>query len=131
VCVELDQARARRLERIGFATVVGDFLELDPRTLSADVALMNPPFENGQDLRHVLQALACAPRAVALLPGGSLDGVDRHTYLWSQHTLDGQTTLVRRFKTPGTKHGAQRAYGVFDIRRGVCTSRRRAHEWWV
>lgn len=48
-------------------TIVGDFLEIP--ALEADVVLMNPPFSNNQDIRHVLRAWDW------LKPGGRLVAV--------------------------------------------------------
>jgi predicted RNA methylase len=131
-CVELDAERARDLVAVhDFPTLHGDFLSLGRPTLGIDtaLALMNPPFEDGQDLAHVEHALRFCPRVVALLPLGFLDGVDRHKRMWARNTLQGLAVLVRRFRAEGSEHGGQRPFGVFDIVRGQTGATCRM-EWW-
>lgn len=131
-CVEIDPGRAAFLRADGFGVHEGDFLTAhnDPCWhLRADLALMNPPYEDGQDLGHVLQALTFAPRVVAMLPLGNLDGVDRYDRLWRKHTLSRLAVLVRRFKAPGSEHGGQRPFGVFEILPGK-QDVQQTIEWW-
>lgn len=66
------------LERSGLAHDVrrADFLELEPEDLGAafDVVLMNPPFANAADVKHIQHArrfLAPGGRLVAVCAGGS------------------------------------------------------------
>ena len=58
-CVERDEVRAAILRMKGYHTHVGNFLEwFGPPTpdLSIDRVYINPPFEQGQDIDHVLHA---------------------------------------------------------------------------
>ena len=73
--VEIDA----RLARTGYGSqelrvVVGDFLEQTPERLgSFDRIVMNPPFANADDVRHVVHALAFLSRGgrlVAICAGG-------------------------------------------------------------
>lgn len=131
-CIEIDGGRAAHLGGIGFETMHTDFLSVPAPvydTESFDLVLGNPPYENGQDLEHVLHSLAFAPRVVMLLPLGNLDGVERHERLWSKHTLNRLAVLVRRFKAEGSEHPGQRPFGVFEILRGKVDVRQSV-EWW-
>lgn len=68
VAVEINPTLGGRLDDTGRAVVIGDFLKCDPETLwgAFDRVLMNPPFENGADIRHIRHA------AGMLKPGGRL-----------------------------------------------------------
>lgn len=75
-CVELHPVRADTLRRAGFVTCQGDFLHLKPADLDApyDRIIMNPPFDRGLAIAHVLHALAfLAPggKLVAVMPAGA------------------------------------------------------------
>lgn len=54
IVVEKNPTRAKVLYDLGFETVCTDFLTY--RDYEFDLILMNPPFENGQDIDHVLHA---------------------------------------------------------------------------
>lgn len=55
--IEIDKRRAAKLSNIADVTVVeGDFLAVD-RAMQFDRVLMNPPFAQRMDIRHVLHAL--------------------------------------------------------------------------
>lgn len=60
-----------------------DFLEW-PARKQYDVALMNPPWNDGVHWRHILHALKFAPRVVALAPLAMLEGADRREQFWSR-----------------------------------------------
>jgi type I restriction-modification system DNA methylase subunit len=55
VCVERNEQRANILSGKGYSVFCEDFLEFRP-TDSFDHIFMNPPFEIGQDIEHVLHA---------------------------------------------------------------------------
>jgi predicted RNA methylase len=59
-----------------------DFLALEP--FDFDVALMNPPWDDGQHWKHIAHALKFAPVVVALAPLAMLEGEDRRTEFWSK-----------------------------------------------
>lgn len=65
-CIEYQQRLAKILELRGFNTICGDFLE---HTGAYDRVVMNPPFENFQDIAHVRHAYR------NLKPGGRLVSV--------------------------------------------------------
>lgn len=79
--VEIDQATAARCP---VPTHVGDFLKMTPEELGApfDAVVMNPPYEGGADLEHVLHAFEFAPVVVALVRSDFEHGVDRWERLW-------------------------------------------------
>jgi predicted RNA methylase len=128
VCGEIDPERVAALRRAGFNAVEEDFLALNPAWRAFDLVVMNPPFERGQDLEHVLHAIMFAPQVVALLPLGFLEGVGRFKAIWSEYWLHRVAVLVRRFRSDGTGQSAQRPFAVFDIRREPCASQ--SVEWW-
>ena len=107
-----------------------DFLQL--ADLGAfDVAVMNPPYEDGQDLAHVLHAIEYAPRVVALLRLVFLSGQERGSSLWAKHTLRRLAVLSSRplFRGDGNS-GAKSDFAVFDIARGRSNQGTVEMEWW-
>lgn len=71
-CVELDETLRAQLETEFELSVARDFLTLTP-VPSFDRVLMNPPFEKGQDVAHVMHAIAFLKpggRLVAVMPAG-------------------------------------------------------------
>jgi type I restriction-modification system DNA methylase subunit len=72
--VEINAGLAARLDATGRAVVCGDFLSWDGRDFGAfDRVVMNPPFDNGADIRHVQHAftmLAPGGRLVAIVANG-------------------------------------------------------------
>lgn len=69
-CVEVQPELARDLRTAGLPNVVReDFLEMRPTTVPFDAIAMNPPFDRGRDIDHVLHALRF------LKPGGKLAAI--------------------------------------------------------
>jgi hypothetical protein len=66
-CIEFSSTLAEILVRKGFNTLRADFLEFSVQTF--DRIVMNPPFENGQDIDHTRHAFSL------LNPGGRLVGI--------------------------------------------------------
>lgn len=66
-CIEKNTQRAEALQAKGYAVQCADFLTVSPSEF--DTILMNPPFEEGQDIDHVMHAFKF------LAPGGSLVSV--------------------------------------------------------
>jgi hypothetical protein len=92
-----------------------DFLLL-PDLGQFNLVIMNPPYEDGQDLRHVLHALTCAPRVVALLRLVFLAGQERGAGLWSRYSLRRLAVLSTRPRFRGDgDNGAKSDFAVFDI----------------
>lgn len=75
-CVEINQALARQLENrvFGIEVKCANFLDVSViDTGSFDRVVMNPPFENGSDVKHVEHALTFlhpGGRLVAIVAGG-------------------------------------------------------------
>jgi|GEM_PF-2020439 predicted RNA methylase len=71
-CFEIDPNNVSTLREAGFNVVEGDFLLQAPRPIY-DLALMNPPFSKGQDVKHVMHALKFLKptgRVVAIMSSG-------------------------------------------------------------
>lgn len=64
----------------------GDFLAAEPDE-QFDVAVMNPPYENDQDVDFVLRALDWAPRVIGIFRSAIVHGIDRREQLWSKVKL--------------------------------------------
>ena len=135
--VDIDRANVSQLVgmrgRRHFDLRCFNFLMLDDIG-AHDVAVMNPPYEDGQDLAHVLHALTFAPRVVALLRLVFLAGLERHRELWSKHSLTRVAILSGRpaFGGPCTESGAKSDFAVFEILRGRRSVPSIASvEWWA
>lgn len=72
-CVEINQSLAVGLLTKGHQVAAGDFLAQNGNLGKFDVVLMNPPFENGADIKHIQHArgfLKPGGRLVALCANG-------------------------------------------------------------
>jgi len=112
----------------------GDFLTLTS-LLPYDLAVMNPPFENGAAEAHVLHALKFAPRVVAHVPLTTLEGRKRREGLWSEAYLKRLAICSSRPKY-GEKAGATAMCTIDVVRRPEPTRGRVAAsgvsvEWWA
>jgi protein-L-isoaspartate O-methyltransferase len=64
--VEINATLAASLEQVADQTICGDFLEQNGNLGTFDRILMNPPFQNGADIKHIQHAIKM------LKPGGRL-----------------------------------------------------------
>lgn len=113
----------RELSHPALEVKCGDFLRMRPRQQNAvDLALMNPPYENGADGAHVAHGLRWAERVVALVRTNFEYGVERyHTvFRWAQVTR--RAVLTRRpvFYGPADEgQTARHDYVVLELVRRV------------
>ena len=75
LCVEINQTLCGGLKRAGYVVQSADFLETSPDDLGGvfDCVIMNPPFENAADIKHILHAqkfLRDGGRLVAICADG-------------------------------------------------------------
>jgi hypothetical protein len=68
LCIEKNEQRAAELCRKGYRLICLDFLDYEAPG-AFDAIFMNPPFEDGQDIVHVMHAYEC------LEPGGAMVSV--------------------------------------------------------
>lgn len=75
-CVDIDQKNVNTLEAAGFSAVCKDFLSMSPSDYGGDLfdrVIMNPPFANRADIRHVVHAhrfLRAGGRLVSIMSAG-------------------------------------------------------------
>lgn len=67
-CIEIQDDLASVLRKKGYAVIASDFLACEPNE-SYELVVMNPPFQGGQDVKHVTHAMKF------LEPGGTLAAV--------------------------------------------------------
>jgi SAM-dependent methyltransferase len=109
VCLDIDQRNVRELQRKGLDAHCENFIELQPVPGDAfDLAVMNPPFEDGQTEQHVLHALSFAPRVVCHCPLTTLAGSDRREGLWS-------TAYLKRLAICSTRPKYGAGSGMTDM----------------
>lgn len=107
-----------------------DFLKLENGFgWSHDVAVMNPPLNDGVSMQHVAKALELAPRVVTLLRGGDLHGANRYEF-WKRFDLHGLALLCRRPPFGGGWHVGKTEFVVADIRRRTGVSFTQVIEHW-
>lgn len=128
-CVEIDPVRCKYLEKIGLFTVNKDFLQAT--VIEHELALMNSPYENDQDLVHVLRALHFAPRVVALVRLAFVAGIERFERLWGRHTLTRMAVMSGRPKFSGMSGSGKFDSCVVEIVRGKQSDTGKVEvEWW-
>ena len=77
ICVEQNHSLGDLLREQGFVTFIEDFMVSPSIPTRFDRVIMNPPFERGQDMAHVLEAfnyLKTGGRLVAIVSAGALTG---------------------------------------------------------
>lgn len=99
-CVDIDAFNAQHLADAGFRSIHGNFLTWQPGE-RFDLAIMNPPFENGATESHIMHALSMCDVVVCHCPLTTLAGQTRREALWAKAEL---TRLVIHSTRP--KYGA-------------------------
>jgi len=121
--VEIDAMRAEYVRSVyDIEVITGDFL--NPEVFSqlegrVHISVMNPPYSNGRDSEHVLQALKLTPQVFGLVRLPFLTTLGRYEQIWSKHRLDALAMLVRRpeWICPG-EWGARTDYSFVEILKG-------------
>lgn len=94
-----------------------------------DLAVMNPPFEDGQTEAHIMRALQHCTRVVCHCPLTTLEGQKRKAALWDRVTLHRLVIHAQRPKY-GPKGGAT-AMCTIDVALGRAHGAARPSvEWW-
>lgn len=108
-CIERNYNLCEILRAKGHTTVCADFMEIEPGPQYGRV-VMNPPFENRQDLEHVRRAfdwLCPGGRLVAIVSAGSFFGqqskcvefrawLDEHDHEWQENDPDAFRAAFKR-----------------------------------
>ena len=94
-CIEINPEACKILTEHGFEVLAGDFLQVKPDNASQwPRILMNPPFTNDQDIKHVLHAYQF------LLPGGKL-----YAIMSPGFTFASQRKIRKEFNEFVKRHG--------------------------
>lgn len=113
---DIDPANAKHCSQMFPGVFIGtDFMKRRPIPGVFDLAVMNPPFEDGQAEAHVMHALGFAPRVVAHVPLTTLAGQDRRTGLWSLAYLKRLAINATRPKYSGNKSGGMTDMCTVDV----------------
>lgn len=106
-----------------------DLLEVDFLTVRPDVygttavpylAVMNPPYEDGQDVSHIAHALEHTGRVIAVVKSDFEFGAERDRAFWRHACVARRAILVDRpdfGATAETSSGPSRNYVVLEIAR--------------
>lgn len=138
--IELDQRWARKLGEIeGLDVENRDYLMRPARDHRYDLALMNPPYEQGLDGKFISKAMDESDRVIALIRTVALNGADRHARVWRRCMPDGDFAMIGLAVLPqrpdfGGEHGAMADFCVVKLaRRSLRLSEQvGTHmEWWT
>jgi predicted RNA methylase len=124
--IDIDPANCAKLTALGTVPGCGNFLEMTPYR-RFDLAVMNPPFENGATEAHILHALKFCDRVVCHCPLTTLEGIKRKAALWDKVQLHRMVIHSARPKY-GPKGGAT-AMCTIDVTLGH-TGAPTSVEWW-
>jgi predicted RNA methylase len=120
VCAELC-AVGRRRPGMTWEVDCADFLELtkSPSHESFDLALMNPPYEEGRAEEFIVQALTIAKRVVGIFKASIQHGSSRFRMLWSVAYASREARLASRPSFGQGESGRQGMtdYVVLEIKR--------------
>jgi predicted RNA methylase len=94
-----------------------DFLSAKMPKTPIDVAIMNPPYENDQDVDFVLKCVKHCGRVIAILRSAFLHGEGRWEKVWQQVRLKRLTILSGRPKFGG-EGSARSDFIVVELYRG-------------
>lgn len=103
-----------------------DFLE---DGIPADLAVMNPPLNNGFGLRHVDRALRFVPRVVTLLRTQDLHGSTRWFDFWRNHEIRRLAILSHRPRFGG-EYSPKADFVVVEIAVKIGTTEHQTIEHW-
>lgn len=130
VAIDIDAANCQALEDLAVGTgdllvqvTHADFLEmfLDRGGPLFDLALMNPPYEDGKAEAFILHALAISKRVVGIFKASILHGATRYQTLWSQAHVLREVRLMSRPRFGAGEHSesAKSDFVVLEIFPGV------------
>lgn len=138
--IELDARWAERLRAIDPRMQVEhrDYLVRPARDHRYDLALMNPPYEDGLDGMFLAKAMDESDRVIALIRTVALNGDDRYERVWRRcrpagdFMVSGLAILAQRPDFGGV-HGAATDFVVVRLARRDLYDERHAMntvEWW-
>jgi predicted RNA methylase len=128
---EIDETKADALRaRFPSVNVVSgvDFLDVFPMGEGFDLVVMNPPYENGQDVAHIERALKWAPRVVALVLHSMVFSQGRRDF-WRRVQIRRGVRLSKRPKFG--PRGGERDFVVLELcKRNSDTAGSESTETW-
>lgn len=113
-CIERHNSLVEILKAKEYTVIPGDFTEYTPHTAVFDRVLMNPPYENGQDMLHVEHAmkfLKPGGRLIALMGSGYTFRNDARSSKF-RNLLSYWNATTEDIGTPFDGQGAFRQTGV-------------------
>ena len=102
VCLDINPEFVELAKQEGFEAHLADFLHIDLDSLGRfDLAVMNPPFSLGDDLKHVLQAARCANRVASIMGTHFQHGKGSAATAFRDAVSDSAVCLDRQAIPPG------------------------------
>lgn len=129
VALDIDPDNVALCAARGYDVRCGDYLT---SLTHADIAVMNPPYENGLDARFVVKAVRECGEAIALVRLAFLAGLERRELVWSKLELARLAILSER-PDFGGEHGAKTDFCAVHVRRPGAASEEHfpSVEWWT
>lgn len=117
-----------RFHRVSLS--VENFLNVEPFPEPFDLVVMNPPYENGQDVEHIEHAIGFAPRVVALVLHSILFSQRRRPF-WTERVQIRRGARLSERPKFGPK-GGERDFVVVELTRriGKSSADTEQWEWW-
>ncbi len=129
--IEIDPSKAEVLRGRfpDMAVSCADFLSVPARGHAYDLVLMNPPYEDGQDVEHIDHALDFAPRVVALVLHSIFFSQDRHPF-WQHVQVERGVRFSKRPKFG--ERGGERDFVLLELmKRTKAGPDNEQWEWWL
>lgn len=132
--VEIDTRwRTRNHAPAGLIWFTADFFEWvetgyvdDPY----DLAILNPPYENGQDLKFIQACAEISETTIALTKTSFFHGVERGGKFWKHWRPTRLVFLSSRPKFSSSKGSPKTDFCVFEIKRSDPKPESTKIEWW-
>lgn len=112
----------------------GDYMAtpIDRREALTDLALLNPPYENGLATAFLRRCMDNCERVAGIFQTSILQGVGNHEAIWSDREWSWNVALlVRRPKFSGADGTAQRDFCCIKGRRRGAGATGTKVEWWA
>lgn len=136
VAVEIDTPLSCRLQSqySGVQVVNQDFTGWVPDGALFDLAVMNSPYEGGQDTDHLSHALEVARRVVAITRTNILHGQKRFDRIWSKAYLRRKINFIDRPRFSGSDGSPRHDFCVIEVSKEALLDRYGVQhltaEWW-
>jgi predicted RNA methylase len=135
IAYEIDPKNIPILNKIEGNVLIYNEDYFDERNVCADIAIMNPPYEESNDVWFVRKSFVYVPVVVAILRGVIKHGLERWNSLWVWTDIVREVNLIRRPKFGG-EYTAKQDFVILELvkrkapRRLEEQMKPKSVEWW-